>query len=66
MVGVVWVEGVGGVCSVGGWWVEYGWRVCVCVVVCGLLFFSLAVVVDRRDDKDSDTGGFELAYKQVQ
>ncbi len=24
-----------------------------------------AVVVDRREDKDCDTGGFELAYKQV-
>ena len=44
----------------------------VCVGVCvGVwsevyLFFSPAVVVDRRDDKNSDTGGFELAYKQVQ
>lgn len=26
---------------------------------------SLAVVIDRREDKNCDTGLFELAFKQV-
>ena len=26
---------------------------------------SMPVVLDRREDKDCDTGKFELAYKQV-
>jgi len=32
--------------------------VCMCGVV-------PAVVVDRREERDCDTGRFELAYKQV-